>query len=99
MKFSDTQDLINKDYNYEANGFTIGDIYNDKNSNQWSGRILSYAIINKLNTIETLKLFGEYYQEVLDNPNADSHKNIRALMKYGIESAKFDNNKLLLQSK
>ncbi|MDR3290058.1 MAG: HopJ type III effector protein [Rickettsiales bacterium] len=98
-KFSEIQDLITKEYEYTANGFSIGDIYNDVNSNQWSGRVLSYAKLNGLNLQQTLELFGEHYQDVLNNPNTDTHKNIRALIKYGVNGVKFDGEKLLLVRK
>ena len=98
-KFAEIQKIIDENYNYEANGFKIGDVYNDKTQNQWSGKILSYAFLNNLNTAETLELFGEHFADVLNNPNADTHKNIRALMKNTLSGVKFDNNKLLIIKK
>jgi hypothetical protein len=98
-KFAEIQDTINNEYDYSPNGFTIGDVYNDANSNQWSGKVLSYAVLNELTTEQTLELFGEHYRDVLDNPNADTHKNIRALIKFSLNSVSFDNNKLLLTKK
>ena len=97
QKFSDTQHLITKNYKYTPTGFSIGNLYNDKNSNQWSAKVLSYAILNNLNTQETLYLFGEHYQYVLENPSSTSHANIRALIKNGLEKVKFDENKLALK--
>ena len=98
-KFSEIQEIINTDYTYEPNGFTIGNIYNDSNNNQWSGKIASYAVINNLTNQETLELFGEHYQSVLDDPNGTGHANVRALIKYGLTGVKFDNNKLLISKK
>jgi hypothetical protein len=98
--FIDTQNMITKwaednKYIYSANGFSVGDVYNDLNGNQWSAKILSYAKINNLSLKETLNLFEEHYQDVLNNPNVDTHKNIRALIKNGLEKVKFDKDKLV----
>jgi hypothetical protein len=96
-KFLDIQNIINKNYNYETNGFMTGRIYNDKANSQWSERIIRYTIINKLNTQKTLELFREHYKEVLDNTNTDTHENIISIMKSGIESAKFNDNNYCLK--
>jgi hypothetical protein len=98
-EFIEIQNTIDDGYSYSSNGFTIGNIYNDANSNQWSGKVLSYAVLNKLTTEQTLELFGEHYRDVLANPDADTHKNIRALMKFGLDGVSFDSNKLLLTKK
>jgi hypothetical protein len=39
----------------------------------------------------TLKLFGQYYREVLADPDGDSHQNIRNFMKYGWDGVPFEN--------
>lgn len=40
---------------------------------------------------EALRCFCEHYQSVLDDPDGDSHKNIRNLMKHGWEGVVFEN--------
>ncbi|HBA98394.1 MAG TPA: type III effector, partial [Gammaproteobacteria bacterium] len=34
--------------------------------------------------------FGQYYQDVLNTPESDSHGNIRNFMTYGWEGLKFE---------
>lgn len=38
-----------------------------------------------------MQLWGQYYREVKDDPNGDSHQNIRNFMKYGWEGVPFEN--------
>ena len=40
---------------------------------------------------DMLQLWGQYYREVLEDPEGDSHQNIRNFMKYGWEGVPFEN--------
>ena len=42
-----------------------------------------------LSAEETLRLFGGYYQAVLNDPDGTSHTNIRQFMKTGWDGLKF----------
>jgi hypothetical protein len=71
--------------------FKNGDIVNKQGENEGSAKILSYAALSNLDKETTLKLWGQYYREVLKDPNGDSHQNIRNFMKYGWEGVPFEN--------
>jgi hypothetical protein len=46
---------------------------------------------SELDKETTLKLWGQYYREVLNDPDGDSHQNIRNFMKTGWEGVPFEN--------
>ena len=45
----------------------------------------------KKKTYNHLQLWGQYYREVLADPDGDSHQNIRNFMKYGWDGVPFEN--------
>jgi len=53
--------------------------------------VLSYAAIAGFDKETTLKLFGQYYRDVLANPTGTDHANIRNFMKTGWEGCPFEN--------
>ena len=65
--------------------FKNGDIVNKPGENEGSAKLLSYAALSELDKDTTLKLWGQYYREVVADPDGDSHQNIRNFMKYGWE--------------
>jgi len=91
IKFADVIELIDKYYENQLLEFKNGDILNKAGENEGSAKILSYAAIADLDKETTLKLWGEYYREVLADPDGDSHQNIRNFMKYGWEGVPFEN--------
>mmetsp|Transcript_34913 Transcript_34913/g.53538 ORF Transcript_34913/g.53538 Transcript_34913/m.53538 type:complete len:212 (-) Transcript_34913:93-728(-) len=91
VKFQDVIDMIEENYETQILEFTNGDILNKQGENENSANILSYAALCELDKETTLLLWGEYYQEVLKDPEGDSHQNIRNFMKYGWDGVKFDN--------
>lgn len=90
MKFEDLMSLIDDEYNYTPAAFTNGEIYNSSNENQGSAKLFCFAAVNQLTPLETLHCFGQYYQDVLNTPEGDSHANIRNFMTYGWEGLKFE---------
>ncbi|SFV82259.1 Type III effector HopPmaJ [hydrothermal vent metagenome] len=90
MKFEDLIALIDDDYNYTAAGFTNGEVENTADENQGSAKLFCFAAIHQLSQLETLHCFGQYYQDVLNTPESDSHGNIRNFMTYGWEGLKFE---------
>jgi len=91
VKFADVIELIDKYYENQLLEFKNGDLVNKADENEGSAKILSYAAIAGLDKETTLKLWGEYYREVLNDPDGDSHQNIRNFMKYGWEGVPFEN--------
>ncbi len=90
MKFEDLIELIDDDYNYTPAAFTNGEAENAADENQGSAKLFCFAAIHQLSQLETLHCFGQYYQDVLNTPDSDSHANIRNFMTYGWEGLKFD---------
>jgi hypothetical protein len=90
MKFEDLIALIDDDYNYTPAGFTNGEVENTADENQGSAKLFCFAAIHQLTQLETLHCFGQYYQDVLNSPESDSHGNIRNFMTYGWEGLKFE---------
>jgi hypothetical protein len=90
MKFEDLIAMIDDDYNYTPASFTNGEIENTVDENQGSAKLFCFAAIHQLSQLETLHCFGQYYQDVLNTPESDSHANIKNFMIYGWEGLKFD---------
>ena len=90
MKFEDLMALIDDDYDYTPASFTNGETINSVDENQGSAKLFCFAAIHQLSQLETLHCFGQYYQDVLNTPESDSHDNIRNFMTYGWEGLKFD---------
>ncbi|SFV86531.1 Type III effector HopPmaJ [hydrothermal vent metagenome] len=90
MKFEDLIALIDDDYNYTPAGFTNGEVENTADENQGSAKLFCFAAIHQLSQLETLHCFGQYYQDVLNTPESDSHGNIRNFMTYGWGGLKFE---------
>jgi hypothetical protein len=97
MKFEDLISLIEDDYEYTPAGFTNGEVVNSSEENQGSAKLFCFAAIHQLTQLETLHCFGQYYQEVLNTPESDSHGNIRNFITYGWEGLKFDSPVLSLK--
>jgi hypothetical protein len=91
LKFEDVIDMIDKHYEYGLIEFKNGDIVNKQGENEGSAKVLSYAALSNMDKDTTLKLWGQYYREVLKDPNGSSHANIRNFMKYGWDGVPFEN--------
>ena len=64
---------------------------NAPGENAGSAKVLSYAALCDMSKEETLKLWGQYYRDVLATPDGDDHQNIRNFMKTGWEGVPFEN--------
>lgn len=94
LVFQDVIDFIESNYHYTPVSFTNGEIHNNAGENEGSAKIFGFAQLNKLNQVDTLKLFCEHYQSVLDNPNAHDHANIRNFRFWGWEGFLMQKNPL-----
>ena len=90
MRFEDLIKLIDDDYDYTPVSFSNGETENSVDENQGSAKLFCFAAIHQLSQLETLHCFGQYYQDVLNTPESNSHANIRNFMIYGWEGLKFD---------
>lgn len=90
IQFNDVLEVIANGYTYSASAFKNGDQYNAENENQGSARVLYAAYLNQLTEEETLRLFGEHFQSVLNNPEGSDHQNIRQFLKHGWSGVSFE---------
>jgi len=91
IEFSAVINHIDTHYLFTPTAFQNGDYHNAANQNNGSCKIFSFAQLHQLSKEQTLSLFGEYYRkDVLQNPDASDHQNIRNFMKYGWDGIKFD---------
>jgi len=90
VSFAETMAIINENYQYQPTGFSNGDLLNAAGTNEGSCRIFAFAQLHQLDPQQTLNLFGDYYrQDVLNDPQGDSHQNIRNFMRQGWEGIRF----------
>jgi hypothetical protein len=94
LNFSDVLETIDASYNFTPTKFTNGTVTNETNTNNGSCKVFSFAKLNKLYQKETLFLFGEHYQKVVETPNEEDHQNIRNFIKFGWEGIHFENDAL-----
>lgn len=99
LTFESVMELIDTHYESQLLEFKNGDIVNKQGENEGSAKLLSYAALSELDKETTLKLWGQYYREVLQDPTGDSHQNIRNFMKYGWEGVPFENGIALTRKK
>lgn len=95
ISFADVISFIKEKYNYTPSAFSNGKLQNKEVENQGSAKVFFFAQFHKVSKENTLKLFVEHYQNVLENPEADNHQNIRQFMIFGWEGIQFKNTVLL----
>lgn len=88
--FEDSLALIEQHFEYRPCGFQNGPLTNAAGENAGSCRIFGLGQYCNLNEADTLKLFGEHYRQVLDDPTGDSHGNIRQFISTGWSGIRFD---------
>ncbi len=90
LEFNELMGLIDSHYIFTPTEFSNGNIINQAEQNQGSCKLFYFAKLHNLNQQQTLACFGAYYrQDVLENPDADNHQNIRNFMQYGWDGIKF----------
>ena len=99
MEFAQTLALIDRYYHYTPVEFTNGIdpdvLINEAGTNEGSCKILSFARLHNLEKDQTLNLFGDYYWiDILQNPDATNHPNIRNFRKFGWEGIRFSGHAL-----
>ena len=93
--FSDAINLIGKHYNFTETAFKNGPYLNLAGQNSGSCKIFSFAKLHDLTAPQTLACFGHYYREdVLKNPQAKDHQNIRQFMISGWQGIDFSSQAL-----
>ncbi len=95
VEFNDLMELIDSNYIFTPTAFSNGDLINQAEQNQGSCKLFFFAKLHNLNQKQTLACFGAFYRkDVLENPDADNHQNIRNFMEYGWDGIKFKSNAL-----
>ena len=99
ITFPDTMAVIEENYNFTPTAFKNGNQYNAAGENSGSCKLFSFAKLQNLSKDETLACFGSYYfEDVVKNPEASDHQNIRNFMKSGWEGIQFENKSLTPKS-
>ncbi|MFT3826377.1 MAG: HopJ type III effector protein [Chitinophagaceae bacterium] len=93
--FKEVIEFIESRYQHQPTAFKNGEAYNEATQNQGSAKVFSFAQLNNLGKEETLYLFAEHYQSVLNNPEGTDHQNIRQFMKHGWPGITFEGQALL----
>ena len=84
IEFTDTMAAIDSAYHFTATRFKNGDMVNEAGQNSGSCKLLAFAKLHGLSEQQTLACFGAYYREdVVQNPDANNHHNIRNFIKTG----------------
>ena len=94
IEFDQVMQVISQNYEYTPTTFSNGEdgelVINEAGSNEGSCKIFAFAQLNQLDKAQTLACFGRYYREdVLENPQATDHANIRNFIKYGWDGIRF----------
>ncbi|RZK12685.1 MAG: type III effector [Flavobacterium sp.] len=97
ITFQDTIQVVEENYDFTPTAFQNGNHYNKAGENNGSCKIFAFAKLNNLSKEATLACFGAYYfKDVLQNPEATDHQNIRNFMQMGWNGIQFEGEALVL---
>eukprot|EP00579_Thalassiosira_antarctica_P000180 CAMPEP_0201866554 /NCGR_PEP_ID=MMETSP0902-20130614/1099_1 /ASSEMBLY_ACC=CAM_ASM_000551 /TAXON_ID=420261 /ORGANISM="Thalassiosira antarctica, Strain CCMP982" /LENGTH=214 /DNA_ID=CAMNT_0048391543 /DNA_START=35 /DNA_END=679 /DNA_ORIENTATION=+ len=91
LMFDEFITLCDEQYEYGLIEFGNGGMVNKEAENDGSAKVLSYAALADFDKEMTLKLWGQFYRDVLAKPDGTDHQNIRNFMKTGWEGVDFSN--------
>lgn len=94
LSFAEVIATIDANYSFTPSFFKNGDVVNEENQNNGSCKVFSFAKMHQLSVKETLFLFGEHYQKVLQTPSDADHQNIRNFLKFGWNGISFEKEAL-----
>ena len=95
VAFTDTMAVVEALYDFTATAFQNGDLHNEAGQNSGSCKLFSFAKLQNFSVEQTLACFGDFYRkDVLENPDASNHQNIRNFMKTGWEGISFEGTAL-----
>ncbi len=95
VPFKEVIAFIETYYNYQPTAFRNGELYNEATQNQGSAKIFTFAQLNELDKTDTLHLFAEHYQAVVQHPDGTDHQNIRQFIIHGWPGIVFEGQALL----
>lgn len=94
ISFQEVIAFIDENYHFTPALFKNGNHINNAGENNGSCKIFAFAKLYNLSKEETLSLFGDYYKDVLNTPEATDHQNIRNFMQFGWDGIIFDGEAL-----
>lgn len=95
VSFKEVIEFIETYYTHQPTAFKNGEAYNEATQNQGSAKVFSFAQLNNLSKEDTLYLFAEHYQSVLNTPSGTDHQNIRQFMTHGWSGIAFEGQALV----
>ena len=95
LPFKAVLEFIETDYQHQPTAFKNGETYNEATQNQGSARVFAFAQLHNLSKEDTLYLFAEHYQSVLNTPDGTDHQNIRQFMIHGWPGIVFEGQALV----
>lgn len=95
LTFKEVLELIETYYQHQPTAFKNGEARNEATQNQGSARVFAFAQLNNLSQEDTLHLFAEHYQAVLNTPDGTDHQNIRQFMIHGWGGVIFEGQALI----
>ncbi|MDX1505869.1 MAG: HopJ type III effector protein [Spongiibacter sp.] len=95
VDFAEVIGHIDQYYDFSPTRFRNGELVNEAGSNNGSCKIFAFAQLHQLSPQATLNAFGDFYTvEVLQQPEADNHGNIRNFIRSGWAGVHFDGEAL-----
>lgn len=95
LPFKEVIGFIEVYYHHQPTAFKNGSLHNEATQNQGSAKVFAFAQLNKLGKGDTLYLFAEHYQSVLQHPDGTDHQNIRQFMIHGWPGIVFEGQALV----
>lgn len=95
LPFKAVIEWIETNYQHQPTAFKNGETYNEASQNQGSAKVFAFAQLNNLSKEDTLCLFAEHYQSVLNTPDGTDHQNIRQFMAHGWPGITFEGPALI----
>ncbi|HEY9260549.1 HopJ type III effector protein [Chitinophaga sp.] len=95
LPFKAVIEFIETDYQHQPTAFKNGTAQNEATQNQGSAKVFAFAQLNNLSQEDTLLLFAEHYQAVLNTPEGTDHQNIRQFMVHGWPGIVFEGTALV----
>ncbi len=90
IEFTETMAVIEALYDFTETEFKNSELCNAAGENSGSCKLFAFAQLQNLTKEQTLACFGSYYQDdVLKNPDATDHKNIRNFIAHGWSGISF----------
>ena len=95
LSFKEVIEFIETYYQHHPAAFKNGEVHNEATQNQGSAKVFAFAQLNNLSKEDTLLLFAEHYQAVLNTPDGTDHQNIRQFIIHSWPGVIFERQALL----